>query len=176
MEYEVNKEELMEKIKSLLVPEISPISFNTYINPLTIESISDNNIVFICKGSFIKDMLENRFAPLILSTISYITNRDFTFSVHDIETKEKENIVAEIPGLENAQEKNKSLLEEKLEDIAEKIGYFRILAGIVTLVALVIRFGISYVNNAKEYDRSIAEQGILDFMYKIIQIKSLIVK
>ena len=106
MEYEVNKEELMEKIKSLLVPEISPISFNTYINPLTIESISDNNIVFICKGSFIKDMLENRFAPLILSTISYITNRDFTFSVHDIETKEKENIVAEIPGLENAQEKN----------------------------------------------------------------------
>ena len=106
MEYEVNKEELMEKIKSLLVPEISPISFNTYINPLTIESISDNNIVFICKGSFIKDMLENRFAPLILSTISYITNRDFTFSVHDIETKEKENIVAEIPGLENTQEKN----------------------------------------------------------------------
>ena len=106
MEYEVNKEELMEKIKSLLIPEISPISFNTYINPLTIESISDNNIVFICKGSFIKDMLENRFAPLILSTISYITNRDFTFSVHDIETKEKENIVAEIPGLENTQEKN----------------------------------------------------------------------
>ena len=105
MEYEVNKEELMEKIKSLLVPEISPISFNTYINPLTIESISDNNIVFICKGSFIKDMLENRFAPLILSTISYITNRDFTFSVHDIETKEKENIIAEIPGLENTQEK-----------------------------------------------------------------------
>lgn len=106
MEYEVNKEELMEKIKSLLIPEISPISFNTYINPLTIESISDNNIVFICKGSFIKDMLENRFAPLILSTISYITNRDFTFSVHDIETKEKENIVTEIPGLENTQEKN----------------------------------------------------------------------
>lgn len=104
MEYEVNKEELMEKIKTLLVPEISPISFNTYINPLTIESISDNNIVFICKGSFIKDMLENRFAPLILSTISYITNRDFTFSVHDIETQDKDVISSEIPALPNTQE------------------------------------------------------------------------
>ena len=37
------------------------------------------------------------------------------------------------------------------------------LAGIVTLVALVIRFGTSYANNTKEYDRSIAEQGIFGF-------------
>ena len=97
MEYEVNKEELMEKIKSLLVPEISPISFNTYISPLTIESISDNNIVFVCKGSFIKDMLENRYAPLIISTINYVTNRDLTFSVHDIETKDNTPVTPEVP-------------------------------------------------------------------------------
>ena len=88
MDYEINKDELMEKIKALLVPEITPISFNTYINPLTIEEINGNNIVFVCKGGFIKDMLENRFAPLILSTISYVTNRDFTFSVKDLEVKE----------------------------------------------------------------------------------------
>ena len=97
MDYELNKEELMEKIKSLLLPEISPISFNTYINPLKIESINGNNIVFVCKGVFIKDMLENRFAPLILSTISYITNRDFTFSVHDIESAEKSTTDSDIP-------------------------------------------------------------------------------
>ena len=84
MDYEINKDELMEKIKTLLVPEITPISFSTYINPLPIEEINGNNIVFVCKGGFIKDMLENRFAPLILSTISYITNRDFTFSVKDV--------------------------------------------------------------------------------------------
>ena len=94
MDYDIDKKELMDKIKSLLVPEITPISFNTYINPLEIESISNNNIVFTCKGGFIKDMLENRFAPLILSTISYITNRDFTFSVHDIEGKPQENAEA----------------------------------------------------------------------------------
>ena len=101
MEYEVNKEELMEKIKSLLVPEISPISFNTYISPLTIESISDNNIVFACKGSFIKDMLENRYAPLIISTINYVTNRDLTFSVHDIETKDTSSTPSEVPTFSN---------------------------------------------------------------------------
>ena len=69
--------------------------------------------------------------------------------------------------VDNAQENNKTPLEEKLEDIAEKIGYFGMLAGIITLVALVIRFGISYVNNWKEYDRSIAGQGIFDFILKI---------
>ncbi len=58
MEYEFDKDELMEKIKSLLLPEISPISFNTYINPLKIESISENNIVFVCKGIFIKKKIQ----------------------------------------------------------------------------------------------------------------------
>ena len=106
MEYELDKDELMEKIKSLLRPEISPISFNTYINPLKIESISENNIVFVCKGIFIKDMLENRFAPLILSTISYITNRDFTFSVHDIEKKENDDKSIETLSLQNSPEQS----------------------------------------------------------------------
>jgi len=107
MDYDINKEELMEKIKTLLVPEITPISFNTYINPLTIESISDNNIVFICKGGFIKDMLESRFAPLILNTISYITNRDFTFSVHDIEGQDSQSIeTAPSSNIENTHSEN----------------------------------------------------------------------
>ena len=34
MEYEVNKDELMSKIKELIRPEMTQISFNTYINPL----------------------------------------------------------------------------------------------------------------------------------------------
>ena len=65
--------------------------------------------------------------------------------------------------VDNAQENNKTPLEEKLEDIAEKIGYFGMFAGIVTLIALFIRFGISYVNDSKEYNRSVAEQGIFSF-------------
>ena len=42
--------------------------------------------------------------------------------------------------VDNAQENSKTPLEEKLEDIAGMIGYFGLGAGIVTLVALFIRF------------------------------------
>ena len=63
--------------------------------------------------------------------------------------------------VDNAQENNKTPLEEKLEDIAEKIGYFGMFAGIVTLIALIIRFIISFITNTDEYHRMTAEQGLL---------------
>ena len=56
--------------------------------------------------------------------------------------------------VDNAQENAKTPLEEKLEDIAEKIGYFGMIAGAVTLVALMIRFGVNYSNDRKEYKKS----------------------
>ena len=43
--------------------------------------------------------------------------------------------------MDNAQENSKTPLEEKFEVIAWMIGYFGLGAGIVTLVALFIRFG-----------------------------------
>ena len=46
--------------------------------------------------------------------------------------------------VDNAQEDSKTPLELKLERIAELIGYFGILAGVVTLVALMIRFQDSW--------------------------------
>ena len=42
--------------------------------------------------------------------------------------------------VDNAQEDSKTPLEEKLEHIAELIGYFGLIAGVVTLIALFIRF------------------------------------
>ena len=62
--------------------------------------------------------------------------------------------------VDNAQENAKTPLEEKLEDIAEKIGYFGMAAGIITLVALFIRFGVSYVSDMKEFKKSSFEQGL----------------
>ena len=50
-------------------------------------------------------------------------------------------------------ENNKTTLEEKLDEIAEMIGYFGLGAGIVTLVALFIRFAISFSQEKKEYDK-----------------------
>ena len=90
MDYEIKKDDLMAKIKELIRPEMTQISFNTYINPLIIEKIDASNIIFQCDGILIKEMLEYKYAPLVLNTIQYITNRAYTFSVHSLE-EEKRN-------------------------------------------------------------------------------------
>jgi Ca2+ transporting ATPase len=63
--------------------------------------------------------------------------------------------------VDNAQENSKTPLEEKLEDIAGMIGYFGLGAGIVTLVALFIRFGISYSKLLKDYENESKVESIM---------------
>ena len=67
--------------------------------------------------------------------------------------------------VDNAQENNKTPLEEKLDQIAEMIGWFGLVAGIVTLVALFIRFGISFSQDKREYeDDSSTESLVTSFV------------
>ena len=61
----------------------------------------------------------------------------------------------------NAQEKSQTPLEIKLDRIAELIGYFGLLAGIVTLISLFIRFGINFSVEMKEYDEDSKLESIL---------------
>ena len=61
----------------------------------------------------------------------------------------------------NAQEKSQTPLEIKLDRIAELIGYFGLTAGIVTLVALFIRFGIDLSIEMKEYDKDSKLESIM---------------
>ena len=81
----INEETLMNKIKELLTQEMTKISFATYIVPLSIESIQNNHITFKCDSHFVKDPVETRYASLILNTIQYITNKEYTFSVHALD-------------------------------------------------------------------------------------------
>jgi magnesium-transporting ATPase (P-type) len=64
--------------------------------------------------------------------------------------------------VDNAQENSQTPLEKKLEDIAEKIGLFGMIAGIVTLVALTIRFIIHYLKNDKKYRKDSAMKDIVN--------------
>lgn len=84
----VDKDELLSKLKELLKNEVSTISFDTWIAPLGIESINDDNIVFTATSDFQKDFIENKFNSLIFNTLRYITNREWTFSVIDISQKD----------------------------------------------------------------------------------------
>ena len=63
--------------------------------------------------------------------------------------------------VDNAQETSQTPLEKKLEDIAEKIGLFGTIAGIVTLVALTIRFIIHYLKSDKKYKKDSAVKDIV---------------
>lgn len=86
MNLNLDKNELMDQIRNQLRPEMNPIFFDTYINQLEIESIDNSNIVFQTDTNYKKDMLENRYASLILNALQDITNRNITFSVHSLES------------------------------------------------------------------------------------------
>ena len=87
---EIDKDELLVKIKDTLKGEVSSISYDTWISSLGIKSIDDNNIVFTTLSEYQRDFIENRFKDLLFNTIKYITNKEYTFSVIDLSKKDKD--------------------------------------------------------------------------------------
>ena len=65
--------------------------------------------------------------------------------------------------VDNAQENNRTPLEEKLDKIAGMIGYFGLGAGVVTLIALFIRFGVSFDRQNKDYQNDSKVESIMTF-------------
>jgi len=63
--------------------------------------------------------------------------------------------------VDNAKENAQTPLEAKLETIAENIGWFGMGAGIVTLIALTIRFIITYIDKHKKYQTDIAKKDLI---------------
>ena len=113
----IDKEELVAKIKELLKPEVTKISYDTWILPLDIRSIDGDNIVFTTISEFQKDFIENKYRSLIFNTLRYITNKDWTFSVIDL-SKEEQNDEVVIKDISNTNspeevEINKSTLNPK---------------------------------------------------------------
>lgn len=85
----IDKDELLIKLKELLKDEVSTISYDTWIAPLGIENIKDDNIIFTATSDFQRDFIENKFNSLIFNTLRYITNKEWTFSVIDKSQEEK---------------------------------------------------------------------------------------
>ncbi len=87
----IEKEELITKIRELLKPELTQISYDTWIVPLDIKSIEGNNIVFTTNSEFQKDFIENKYRSLLLNTLRYITNKEWTYSVIDLTEEDSFN-------------------------------------------------------------------------------------
>ena len=88
MDSTINGKELVNKLQEVLSKEIPFITYSTYIAPLSFESINGTHIVFKCDSQYVKEPAETRYASLLLNALKYITNRDFTFSVHALDSDE----------------------------------------------------------------------------------------
>ncbi len=90
-----DKDELIHQLKEALKPEVTKISYDTWIMPLGIRSIENDNIVFTTNSEYQKDFIENKFRSLIFYALRSITNKEWSFSVVDL-SKEKEETSNEI--------------------------------------------------------------------------------
>ena len=91
-------------------------------------------------------------SPFILSGTNCIEGNGMGIVIAVGEHSQK-GIIKRI--VDNAQEDNKTPLEQKLDVIAEMIGWFGMGAAVVTLAALSLRFVFQYIKDIKNYNKQI---------------------
>ena len=82
---QIEKDELLNQAKELLKEEVTQIAYETWFSPMVITEMTDTKIVLKASSPYAKEMLETRYADLVLNTFKFITNRDWTISVFAIE-------------------------------------------------------------------------------------------
>ena len=90
---QIDKDELLNQAKELLKEEVTQIAYDTWFKSLEIVEIKDNHIVFKASSLYNQEMLQTRYADLILNTFKYLTNKEWTFSVFWEENK-KEKLIS----------------------------------------------------------------------------------
>ena len=87
-----NIHDLLTEAKELIREEMSELSFKTWIVPLDISSINDNNIVLIAKDQFKKESIETRFKDLISNAFNIILQKNCNVEIvlnDDLQTKDE---------------------------------------------------------------------------------------
>ena len=74
-------QEILKQAKELLKDEMSQISHKTWIEPLKIASIVDNNVTLVSEDSFKRDMADTKFHDLIMNTFSVILQKNCTLNI-----------------------------------------------------------------------------------------------
>ena len=96
-----NIEQVLIEAKELLKDEMSQISHKTWIEPLKIASIVDNNVTLISEDSFKRDMADTKFHDLIMNTFSVILQKNCTLSIICENEFPKEEEKSEIQNISN---------------------------------------------------------------------------
>ena len=97
---QIDKDELLNQAKELLKDEVTQIAFQTWFSSLEIAEMNDSHIVLKASSQYCGELLQTRYADLILNTFKFITNREWTFSVISEENSqavEERTIVSNVP-------------------------------------------------------------------------------
>ena len=78
---QIDKDELLNQAKDLLKEELSQIAFQTWFSSLEIAEMNNSHIVLKATSDYAAELLQTRYADLVLNTFKFITNREWTFSV-----------------------------------------------------------------------------------------------
>lgn len=87
-----NAQDIFAEAKELIREEMSELSFKTWILPLDISSINDNNIVILAKDQFKKETVENKYGDLIRNAFNIILQKNCNIIIvlkDDLQTKEE---------------------------------------------------------------------------------------
>jgi len=113
---QIDKNELLNQAKELLKEEVTQIAFQTWFSSMEIAEMNDSHIVLKASSPYCGELLQTRYADLILNTFKFITNREWTFSVisdEDKQTPENGSIISSKPA--NAQDQEIEILNKTLD-------------------------------------------------------------
>lgn len=79
MESKLN--EILVEAKELLKGEISELSYKTWILPLELSKIEDNNVILISDDPFKRDSVESRFKDLLENAFSIVLQKQCNISI-----------------------------------------------------------------------------------------------
>ena len=94
-------EELLTKAKELLREETTPISYDTWLKNLEIQSMENGNVVLLSSTTFNRDTVDARYHSLLVNTFNYLTNKECSVTILSKEELENNPINGQANSIEN---------------------------------------------------------------------------
>lgn len=76
-----DKDELFNQVKELLNVETTQIAYATWLKPLELVELTDDNIVVKANSDYHCEIVKARYSDLIVNTFKFLTNKDRTLSI-----------------------------------------------------------------------------------------------
>ena len=79
--------QIWEEALKIIAEETSPVSFETWIQPIIPCAIEENRIILQVENSFFKEMIEKRHLPIIRTAIKLVTKNEYDITIITEEEK-----------------------------------------------------------------------------------------